>query len=727
MSARNMSARNMSARKMQQNGPTGPGLPFRRIKSAAINRPRQGDTPLQKQIKEDRISMILNELQNFFINVLNVNIEDLKLVLGETYNILMSDAGNKSHGKIIREFSKNISRKLLSEFPSDLLTQVSTTEDSWDTTTTSGVTLYSLKDQIDLFIRNINDFSDKTIKESFYIEFIKILQDPTLKLPEKAVVAFARLFKNVSQIGGYCYDQTIMHMFANEVLNIFKFKPLMSEPYLSVAGAHLRNGSVCNPDPSLNPYYDFKYGMAPNILFHSTIGNMLKVPDPNILAFAQKFFTPNYLTLDPRLIATHLPIHEQQIKLLEYLLYKNHMLGIALPVTDEFISKQILGYNHLYDSDSTIKEGDLYPSDKGHAITVIGYDADVFYCKNTWGIMFESIIPIKKEVMRKILMDQLGAGANTYIYVMLGLKDQDQNIDNPYLLRFKALYPYGMEPDPPPNQESVDDILSDFAHDQDNIGLVASIKSSTSNWTNRECAGQLQPYIRQSAFARIGTYDNPHTPILFLLEAILPLIIFLVLFGLLIINCMRKNKVSPEFLETRSRRFRRQGRARITPAHEAHEDEAHEDEAPENEAEIVIDETMFNNLLELVSAYENIPDNIKDKIIEYKKLIDPNNNIRLEMPIIHPDTQKIIRTRKVKLFNLLREYEEIRGRVLHHIVLEERLPNAAVGGKRKQKYTKTEEKYGRRCIYLSNRKHRYLKIKGEFVPYKTAIKLLCRM
>jgi len=47
-----------------------------------------------------------------------------------------------------------------------------------------------------------------------------------------------------------------------------------------------------------------------------------------------------------------------------------------------------------------------------------------------------------------------------------------------------------------------------------------------------------------------------------------------------------------------------------------------------------------------------------------------------------------------------------------------------VGGKNNKKYKKTAEKYGRRCIYVSNRNAKYLKIKGEFVAYKTAIKML---
>ena len=46
------------------------------------------------------------------------------------------------------------------------------------------------------------------------------------------------------------------------------------------------------------------------------------------------------------------------------------------------------------------------------------------------------------------------------------------------------------------------------------------------------------------------------------------------------------------------------------------------------------------------------------------------------------------------------------------------------GGKNNKKYKKTAEKYGRRCIYISNRNAKYLKIKGEFVAYKTAIKML---
>jgi len=46
-----------------------------------------------------------------------------------------------------------------------------------------------------------------------------------------------------------------------------------------------------------------------------------------------------------------------------------------------------------------------------------------------------------------------------------------------------------------------------------------------------------------------------------------------------------------------------------------------------------------------------------------------------------------------------------------------------VGGK-KQDYTKTTEKYGSRCVYLSKRKGRYLKIDGTFVPYKSAVKIL---
>lgn len=61
-------------------------------------------------------------------------------------------------------------------------------------------------------------------------------------------------------------------------------------------------------------------------------------------------------------------------------------------------------------------------------------------------------------------------------------------------------------------------------------------------------------------------------------------------------------------------------------------------------------------------------------------------------------------------------------------LLQSRTPPAVelvehVGGK-KQDYTKTTEKYGSRCVYLSKRKGRYLKIDGTFVPYKSAVKIL---
>jgi hypothetical protein len=48
---------------------------------------------------------------------------------------------------------------------------------------------------------------------------------------------------------------------------------------------------------------------------------------------------------------------------------------------------------------------------------------------------------------------------------------------------------------------------------------------------------------------------------------------------------------------------------------------------------------------------------------------------------------------------------------------------SAVGGK-KQDYTKTTEKYGSRCVYLSKRKGKYLKVDGKFMPYKSAVKML---
>jgi len=46
-----------------------------------------------------------------------------------------------------------------------------------------------------------------------------------------------------------------------------------------------------------------------------------------------------------------------------------------------------------------------------------------------------------------------------------------------------------------------------------------------------------------------------------------------------------------------------------------------------------------------------------------------------------------------------------------------------LGGK-KQDYTKTTEKYGSRCVYLSKRKGKYLKVDGKFIPYKSAVKML---
>jgi hypothetical protein len=53
-----------------------------------------------------------------------------------------------------------------------------------------------------------------------------------------------------------------------------------------------------------------------------------------------------------------------------------------------------------------------------------------------------------------------------------------------------------------------------------------------------------------------------------------------------------------------------------------------------------------------------------------------------------------------------------------------------VGGSGSRKntndFTKTKEKYGTRCIYLSKKDAKYLKVNGEFVAYKTAIKFLTK-
>jgi hypothetical protein len=48
------------------------------------------------------------------------------------------------------------------------------------------------------------------------------------------------------------------------------------------------------------------------------------------------------------------------------------------------------------------------------------------------------------------------------------------------------------------------------------------------------------------------------------------------------------------------------------------------------------------------------------------------------------------------------------------------------GGSKKttKNYKKTTEKYGKRCVYLSKRNAKYLKINGNFVAYKTAVKML---
>jgi len=48
------------------------------------------------------------------------------------------------------------------------------------------------------------------------------------------------------------------------------------------------------------------------------------------------------------------------------------------------------------------------------------------------------------------------------------------------------------------------------------------------------------------------------------------------------------------------------------------------------------------------------------------------------------------------------------------------------GGAKKQSkdYTKTKEKYGTRCVYLSKRNAKFLKVNGEFISYKKAIEKL---
>jgi hypothetical protein len=56
-----------------------------------------------------------------------------------------------------------------------------------------------------------------------------------------------------------------------------------------------------------------------------------------------------------------------------------------------------------------------------------------------------------------------------------------------------------------------------------------------------------------------------------------------------------------------------------------------------------------------------------------------------------------------------------------------RVAAVAVPGGSKQKpqnYIKTTEKYVSRCVYLSKRKAKYLKVNGQFVAYKTAVKIL---
>ena len=122
----------------------------------------------------------------------------------------------------------------------------------------------------------------------------------------------------------------------------------------------------------------------------------------------------------------------------------------------------------------------------------------------------------------------------------------------------------------------------------------------------------------------------------------------------------------------------------------------------------------FEALLAVVNSFANLPDDIIEEIKKYENsTIDIKKRISKTKGNLKKALEALLPHNMTRLYAVLWYFKKDK--------------ESRVGGKRKQKYTKTEEKYGRRCIYLSNRKHRYLKIKGEFVPYKTAIKLLCSM
>lgn len=81
-------------------------------------------------------------------------------------------------------------------------------------------------------------------------------------------------------------------------------------------------------------------------------------------------------------------------------------------------------------------------------------------------------------------------------------------------------------------------------------------------------------------------------------------------------------------------------------------------------------------------------------------------------PRIHPSPSPSQSRESVEIWDVLAQYPEI--------------PEQQVGGAKKhaKDFTKSSEKYGTRCVYLSKRNAKYLKVNGEFVAYKTAVKLL---
>ena len=104
----------------------------------------------------------------------------------------------------------------------------------------------------------------------------------------------------------------------------------------------------------------------------------------------------------------------------------------------------------------------------------------------------------------------------------------------------------------------------------------------------------------------------------------------------------------------------------------------------------VLYQEPFNNLLNTESSSVKITVGLITIIILPEVLLKLLKQFKERFVQIHPQTQEV---------------------------------GSAVGGK-KQDYTKTTEKYGSRCVYLSKRKGKYLKVDGKFMPYKSAVKML---